>query len=115
MPEVIFGEGKAKEHILGIARAMLKNKQQTVLITRLAEEAAEYIKAELPAVEQSESYLFSLGFTDFRVRLRDGGALLQFTEKQHGKAENELEAIKAELSRLFDTVKLDPKARIESK
>lgn len=40
MPEVIFGEGKAKEHILGIARAMLKNKQQTVLITRLAEEAA---------------------------------------------------------------------------
>lgn len=48
MPEVIFGEGKAKEHILGIARAMLKNKQQTVLITRLAEEAAEYIKAELP-------------------------------------------------------------------
>lgn len=49
------------------------------------------------------------------MRLRDGGALLQFTEKQHGKAENELEAIKAELSRLFDTVKLDPKARIESK
>ena len=40
VPEVIFGEGKAKEHILGIARAMLKNKQQTVLITRLAEEAA---------------------------------------------------------------------------
>lgn len=70
---------------------------------------------KLTAVEQSESYLFSLGFTDFRVRLRDGGALLQFTEKQHGKAENELEAIKAELSRLFDTVKLDPKARIESK
>lgn len=26
VPEVIFGEGKAKEHILGIARAMLKNK-----------------------------------------------------------------------------------------
>lgn len=70
---------------------------------------------KLTAVEQSESYLFSLGFTDFRVRLRDGGALLQFTEKQHERAENELEAIKAELSGLFDTVKLDPKARIESK
>lgn len=67
---------------------------------------------KLTAVEQSESYLFSLGFTDFRVRLRDGGALLQFTEKQHERAENELEAIKAELSGLFDTVKLDPKARI---
>jgi len=58
--------------------------------------------------------LFAMGFSDFRVRLRDGGALLQFTEKQHERAENELEAIKAELSRLFDTVKLDPKARAES-
>lgn len=48
VPEVIYGEGKAKEHILGIAKAMLKSKQQTVLITRLTEEAAEYIKAELP-------------------------------------------------------------------
>lgn len=48
VPEVIYGEGKAKEHILGIAKAMLKSKQQTVLITRLTEETAEYIKAELP-------------------------------------------------------------------
>ena len=76
----------------------------------------ERITAEkLAAVEQSESYLFSLGFTDFRVRLRDGGALLQFTEKQHDRAENEFEAIKAELSKYFTAVKLDPKARAESK
>ncbi len=76
----------------------------------------ERITAEkLTAVEQSESYLFSLGFTDFRVRLRDGGALLQFTEKQHKKAENELETIKAELSRHFSAVRLDPQAREESK
>ena len=76
----------------------------------------EKITAEkLAAVEQSESYLFSLGFTDFRVRLRDGGALLQFTEKQHKRAENELEAIKAELSKHFAVIKLDPKARAESK
>ncbi len=76
----------------------------------------EKITAEkLAAVEQSESYLFSLGFTDFRVRLRDGGALLQFTEKQHKRAENELEVIKAELSKYFPVIKLDPKARAESK
>ena len=76
----------------------------------------EKITAEkLAAVEQSEAYLFSLGFTDFRVRLRDGGALLQFTEKQHKRAENELEAIKAELSKHFAVIKLDPKARAESK
>ena len=70
---------------------------------------------KLTAVEQSESYLFSLGFTDFRVRLRDGGALLQFTAKQHKKAEDKFETITAELSKFFDTIKLDPKAREESK
>ena len=48
IPEVIYGAGKAKEHILGIAGAMLQNGQKTVLITRLSEEAAEYIQAELP-------------------------------------------------------------------
>ncbi len=78
--------------------------------------SGERITAEkLDAVEQSESYLFSLGFTDFRVRLRGEGALLQFTEKQHKRAEAELDKIKAELSRYFDSVKLDPQAREESK
>lgn len=61
VPEVIFGEGKAKEHILGIARAMLKNKQQIVLITRLAEEAAEYIKAELPLKYNSMARIGIIG------------------------------------------------------
>ena len=76
----------------------------------------EKITAEkLTAVEKSESYLFSLGFTDFRVRLRDGGALLQFTAKQHKKTEDEFETITAELSKFFDTIKLDPKVREESK
>ena len=48
VPEVIYGAGKTKEHILGIARTMLANGQETVLITRLTPEAAEYIGAELP-------------------------------------------------------------------
>ena len=48
VPEVIYGAGKAKEHILGIARAMRDNGQPTVLITRLTEEAAAFVGAELP-------------------------------------------------------------------
>ena len=49
VPEVIYGAGKTKEQILGIARAMLQNGQQTVLITRLAREAADHIaSAGLP-------------------------------------------------------------------
>lgn len=48
VPEVIYGEGKTKEHILGIARTMLENGQSTVLITRLSQEKADYIAKELP-------------------------------------------------------------------
>lgn len=48
IPEVIYGEGKAKEHILGIARAMRDAGQNTVIVTRLSPEAAEYIQGELP-------------------------------------------------------------------
>lgn len=48
VPEVIYGEGKTKEHILGIARTMLENGQSTVLITRLSQEKADYITRELP-------------------------------------------------------------------
>ena len=46
VPEVIFGEGKAKEHILGIAREMLRSGQRTILITRLSAEAAAYLETE---------------------------------------------------------------------
>ena len=46
VPEVIYGAGKTKEHILGIAKAMLENGQITVLITRLTQEAADYLTAE---------------------------------------------------------------------
>ena len=48
VPEIIYGAGKTKEHILGIARAMLDNGQETVLITRLAPEAAEHVASQLP-------------------------------------------------------------------
>ena len=48
IPEVIYGAGKTKEQILGIARAMAKSGQKNVLMTRISAETAEYIKAELP-------------------------------------------------------------------
>ena len=48
VPEVIYGSGKTKEHILGIARTMLENGQKTVLITRLTQESADFVAKELP-------------------------------------------------------------------
>ena len=48
VPEVIYGAGKTREHILGIARAMLANGQETVLVTRIDPDTAAFVAAELP-------------------------------------------------------------------
>ena len=41
--EVIYGEGKTPEQMIGICDAMLKNGQKSILITRLSKEAAEIV------------------------------------------------------------------------
>ena len=41
--EVIYGEGKRKDQILGITKKMLESGVKTILITRLSEEKASYI------------------------------------------------------------------------
>lgn len=41
--EVIYGAGKTAEQIIGIAEVMLKNGQETILITRLSEETAALV------------------------------------------------------------------------
>ncbi len=46
--EVIFGSGKTPEQILAIAESMLKNGQETILVTRLAAEKAAALDGKLP-------------------------------------------------------------------
>ena len=41
--EVIYGESKTPEQMIGICDAMLKNGQKTILITRLSKESAEIV------------------------------------------------------------------------
>ena len=83
------------------------------LATRIA--SGEQITAEkLRAVEQSEDYLFSLGFTDFRVRVRGNGALLQFTAEQTERAHERFPEIEKKLAEYFDSVTIDPKVREKS-
>ena len=52
-PEVVFGEGKTTEQILGIVRAMTAHKE-TVMITRLSAEKAEAICAVFPKARYHE-------------------------------------------------------------
>ncbi len=44
-PEVIYGEGKTPEHILGIAEKLIEHGQESVLITRMYREAADFFVA----------------------------------------------------------------------
>lgn len=46
--EVIYGAGKTPEQISGIAETMLKNGQNTILITRLTQEAATIVRQAHP-------------------------------------------------------------------
>lgn len=46
--EVIYGAGKTPEQILGIINTMLKNGQNTVLITRMAQDAADFVGKHHP-------------------------------------------------------------------
>ncbi|MBR3293546.1 MAG: nickel pincer cofactor biosynthesis protein LarB [Oscillospiraceae bacterium] len=46
--EVIYGEGKTPEQIIGIVSAMLERGQNTILITRISPEAAEKIAVAHP-------------------------------------------------------------------
>ena len=50
VPEVIYGAGKTKEHVLGIAKTMLQNGQKTVLVTRITEETADYVREGLSGI-----------------------------------------------------------------
>lgn len=67
--------------------------------------------AKLERIERSENFLFSLGFTDFRVRLRGEDALLQFPSAQLERAYSELPRISAGLAADFQNIQIDPKAR----
>ena len=59
--EVIYGAGKTPEQIVGIVRTMLESGQETVLITRLAEEAAEQVNKEIPLDYRKEARIGIVG------------------------------------------------------
>ena len=65
----------------------------------------------LRKVEAAEEALFSLGYSDLRVRVFHGAARLQLPGQQLEQAAKEREAILQALAPWFDTVLLDLKER----
>ncbi len=68
--------------------------------------------SDLARTEWAENYLFSLGFRDFRVRLRDGSALVQIREDDMELYKNNSSAIEEKLGREYTSVKLDGVSRV---
>lgn len=80
------------------------------LATRIP--TGEEITADkLAATEIAEDYLFSLGFTDFRVRSQEGHARLQMPEAQLEPLLEHRKAILAKLKKYYKTVSLDLEVR----
>ena len=67
----------------------------------------------LRRIETAEDRLAEAGYTDFRARVRQGGALLQFPESQLPRAQAEQAKLRALLSDLFAAVRVDPVPRPE--
>ncbi len=65
----------------------------------------------LRAIEASEDFLFSRGFTDFRVRTAGKAALLQFPAEQLPAAYAREEEIRRRLSADFSEIRIDPEGR----
>lgn len=80
------------------------------LATRIP--AGERITQEkLTATEEAEGFLSGLGFTDFRVRRRGDGALLQMKDDQTEKVLEHREEILGQLKQYYSYVALDLEAR----
>ncbi len=59
--EVIYGAGKTREQILGIAQEMVREREKTVLITRMSREAADYVGEKLPLTYDEVSQIGIVG------------------------------------------------------
>lgn len=80
------------------------------LATRIP--AGEEITAHrLSITEAAEDYLFSLGFSDFRVRFAEGNARLQLREEQLGFLLEHRREVLARLKKYYKTVSLDLEVR----
>ena len=80
------------------------------LATRIP--AGEIITAEkLTATEVCEGYMFSLGFTDFRIRSQDGHARIQLPEQQWELLFEHRREVLSKLKEYYKTVSLDLEVR----
>ena len=108
--------------LCGITKAQLRQKSREAGLFTWDKPAYACLATRIPTdtplaaetlqrVEAGEDALRAMGFRDLRVRLREGGALLQFAAAELPMAKERWEEIETRLSPLFGALKLDPKGR----
>lgn len=80
------------------------------LATRIAT-GEKITKEKLNATEICEDFLSSLGFSDFRIRLKDGNAKIQLPEEQLPMAIQDRKTILETLKKYYNSVTLDMEVR----
>lgn len=80
------------------------------LATRVCK-GEEITKEKLSATECAEDYLLSLGFTDFRIRLKDGVGIIQLKEEQMPEFLKNRKKILDFLKKHYNSVVLDLEVR----
>ena len=68
-------------------------------------------KDYLTTTERSEAFLSSLGFSDFRIRYRNGSALIQLREEQLLLFEENKTLIEKTLTQWYKSIILDKETR----
>lgn len=108
--------GISKEQVRQLsrqARLFTWNKPSYACLATRIPAGEPITKEKLQRTEWAEDYLFSLGFTDFRVRLLGNHARLQFPEDQIDKVLKLRRQIAQELKKRYAGVLLDMEARNE--
>ena len=59
--EVIYGAGKTPEQIIAIAETMQKNRQNTILITRLSEDEAKMVNSSISLTYHKQAHIGIIG------------------------------------------------------
>ena len=96
-----------KQGVFGTILEAAKNDGMTVILDGTNASDDEKIKQ----VETAETFLFDLGFSDFRVRWMDNKAKIQMPESQLQALMEKREIVLEELSKIFDEVLLDLRTR----
>lgn len=109
--------GLTKEEIrrrLGKAGLFTWNKPTYACLATRIPAGEEITREKLKATEAAEEYLFSLGFTDFRVRLLNGCARIQVPNGQMAFLLEKRKEILSALQPMYKGVLLDLSARDET-